>query len=61
MSPQTTTALMSTLTPAKWAVINPGNDETVSRWESETEALIAAAELNAAWPNGNGPYEVLED
>lgn len=52
---------MSTLTPAKWAVINPGNDETVSRWESETEALIAAAELNAAWPNGNGPYEVLED
>jgi hypothetical protein len=50
---------MSTST-TKWSVVNP-NDLIVSQWDDENEAEIAAAELNADWPNGSGPYEVRED
>ena len=49
---------MSTST-TKWSVVNP-NDEIVSEWDNEKEAEIAAAELNADWLNGSGPYEVRE-
>jgi len=49
---------MSTST-TKWFVVHP-NDQIVSQWDDEKEAEIAAAELNADWPNGSGPYEIRE-
>jgi hypothetical protein len=36
-------------------------DEVLSAWDNYQDAECAAAEVNADWPYGVGPYMVVED
>lgn len=42
-------------------VINEKTDETLSSWSNRQHAEIAAAEANADFVGGIGPFEVLDD
>jgi hypothetical protein len=53
---------MTSTTTVKFLVRDTEQDGHVAQiWDDRHNAEAAAAELNASWPNGVGPYEVEED
>lgn len=47
---------------AQFHVIEGDGDQgPVSSWETEGQAQAAAGERNADWPNGDGPFWVVDD